>query len=161
MKLETATSGNEGIMEFWNAYCKVCQTKVDGIMQKCRDRLLEHPKTENLMKNWDILGVSYEVSGIVECVMPDGIKHKVIYKGLNARNYLAKEYEQVPNFHKKKEVVLQKDMSLDIEKQIILRQLLHLKIGGKITISSIKYFGGLKDTSLQVKFLMSWFLFQR
>ena len=33
MKLETATSGNEGIMEFWNAYCKVCQTKVDGIMQ--------------------------------------------------------------------------------------------------------------------------------
>ena len=61
MKLETATSGNEGIMEFWNAYCKVCQTKVDGIMQKYRDRLLQHPKTENLMNNWDILGTSFQV----------------------------------------------------------------------------------------------------
>ena len=77
------------------------------------------------------MGVSYELSGLVGCVTPDGINHKDIYKGLNARNYLAKEYEQVANFRKKKEVVLQKGMSLDIEKQIILRQLLHLEIGGK------------------------------
>ena len=83
------------------------------------------------MNSWDILGVSYELSGLVGCVIPDGINHKDIYKGLNARNYLAKEYEQVANFRKKKEVVLQKGMSLDIEKQIILRQLLHLEIGGK------------------------------
>ena len=100
-------------------------------MVSCRNRLLEHPKTENLMNNWDILGVSYELSGLVGCVIPDGIKHKDIYRGLNARNYLAKEYEHVANFHKKNEVVPQKGMSLDIEKKIILKQLLHLKIGKK------------------------------
>ena len=105
MKLETATSGNEGIMEFWNASCKVCQNKVDGIMQKYGDRLLEHPKTENLMNNWDILGVFYELSGLVGCVIPDGIKHKENSKGINARNYLGKEYQHVANFHKKKEVL--------------------------------------------------------
>ena len=116
MKLETATSANEGILAFWNAYWKACQKKVDGIMQKYGERLLEHPKTENLMNNWDILGVSYELSGLVGCVIPDGIKHKDIYRGLNARNYLAKEYEHVANFHKKNEVVPQKGMSLDIEK---------------------------------------------
>ena len=33
MKLET-TSGNEDILGFLNAYYKVCQIKVDGIMQK-------------------------------------------------------------------------------------------------------------------------------
>ena len=85
-------------------------------MVSCRNRLLEHPKTENLMNNWDILRVSYELSGLVGCVIPDGIKHKDIYRGLNARNYLAKEYEHVANFHKKNEVVPQKGMSLDIEK---------------------------------------------
>ena len=85
-------------------------------MQKYGDRLLEHPKTENLMNNWDILGVSYELSGLVGCVISDGIKHKDIYKGLNTRNYLAKEYDHVANLHKKKEVVPQKGMSLDTEK---------------------------------------------
>ena len=128
-------------------------------MVSCRNRLLEHPKTEKLMNNRDILGVSYELSVLVGCVIPDGIKHKDIYRGLNARNYLAKEYEHVANFHKKNEVVPQKGMSLDTEKKIILKQLLHLKIGKKGTISSMKVFGWLKDTSFQVKFLMSWFLF--
>ena len=85
-------------------------------MQKYGDRLLEHPKTEDLINNWDILGNSYELSGLVGCVIPDGVKHKDIYKGLNTRNYLAKEYDHVANFHKKKEVVPLKGMSLDIEK---------------------------------------------
>ena len=49
-------------------------------MQKYGDRLLEHPKTENLMNNWDILGVSYELIGLVGCVIADGIKQKDIYK---------------------------------------------------------------------------------
>ena len=77
-------------------------------MVSCRNRLLEHPKTENLMSNRDILGVSYEFSGLVGCAIPHGIKHKDIYRGLNARNYLAKEYEHVANFHKKMKLYLKK-----------------------------------------------------
>ena len=60
------------------------------------------------MNKWDILGASYELSGLVGCVMPDRIKDKDIYKGLNVRNYSVKEYEHGANFHKKKEIYLKK-----------------------------------------------------
>ena len=102
MKLEIAASRNEGIMEFCYVYCKVCQKKADGIMQNCGDKLLEHAKIENLMNNWDILGIFCEIINLVECVIQDGIKHKDIYIGLDARKYLTRQYKHVGKFHKEK-----------------------------------------------------------
>ena len=108
MKLEIASCGNKGIIEFWYVYCKVCQKKVDGIMEKYRDKLLEHAKIEKLMNNWDILGISFEPIDIVGCVIPDGIKHKDIYIGLDARKYLVDNMNMPESFTRKKKLYLKK-----------------------------------------------------
>ena len=106
----------DGIMEFWYAYCKVCKKEVDNIMQKYRYKLLEHANNEDLMNNWDILGISYELIDPLGCAISDGIKHKDIHIELDVKKYLAQQYEHAVMFHKEKEVVTQKGRSLDFEK---------------------------------------------
>ena len=65
MKLEIATSGNKGIIEFWYAFCKVCWKKADGIMRKHRNKLPEHAKIDNLLDNWDVLSISYDLINLL------------------------------------------------------------------------------------------------
>ena len=87
---------------------KVCQKKVDSVMQKHRDKLPEHAKIEDLMNNWDILDISYEFIDLVGCAISDSIKHKHIYIRLDVKKYLAQQYEHSVMFHKEKKLYLKK-----------------------------------------------------
>lgn len=102
MKLTLHSSGNRGVKEFWYAYCKVCQSKVDGIIRKNKDKLPSNAKIEHLMDNWDLFGLSSEIMDLVGCVIPDGDKEKDVFVGLNARKYLMRPYEHSNKFHKEK-----------------------------------------------------------
>ena len=59
-------------------------------MQKYGDKLPEHIKIKTLMNNWDILDTFFELIDLVGRVIPDGIKHKDICIGIDAKKVISR-----------------------------------------------------------------------
>ena len=77
--------------------------KLDSTVQKYRCKLPEHAKNEDLMNDWDILGICYELIDSVGCAISDCIKHKDIYIRLDVKKYLTQQSEHAVMFRKEKE----------------------------------------------------------
>ena len=103
MKLKLSHEGNKGVKEFTYVYCSVCQTEVNGIIKKNKDRLPSSLTVEDLMSKWDILSISSEILDLVGCIISDAISEPEIFVGLNGRKYILKPNEHTNRFHKKKE----------------------------------------------------------
>ena len=102
MKLELSHEGNKGVKEFTYVFCNVCQTQVNGIIKKNKDRLPSSLTVEDLMSNWDMLSISSELLDLIGSIIPDAESEPDIFVGLNGRKYLLKPYEHANKFHKKK-----------------------------------------------------------
>ena len=114
MKLELSNKGNKGVKEFTYVYCSVCQTQVNGIIKKHKDRLPSSLTVEDLMSNWDLLSISSELLDLIGCIIPDAKIEPDIYIGLNGRKYLLRAFEHANKFHKQKNLITEKGKKCDV-----------------------------------------------
>ena len=77
------------------------------MIQKYKDKLQISVKVEDLMDNWNLLGIYNEIIDVIGCVIRN-IEKKDVYIESNAHNYLIRPYEHSNKFHREKETNSQK-----------------------------------------------------
>ena len=72
MQLTITHQGNKGLKTIDYIYCTICQKdKVPALLEKCKEKLLENPKINNLIDNWNILNISSDLLDLSGCFIQD------------------------------------------------------------------------------------------
>ena len=98
MKLTISHTGNKGLKTFDYICCSVCQKdKIPAVLEKYKDKLREQPKINDLIDQWDILGVSDNLLDLAGCLIPDD---KTVHAAPNGRRFILRPTEHSA-FHTK------------------------------------------------------------
>ena len=72
MKLTVSHKGNKGLKTYDYICCSICQKyKIPVFLEKYKDKLQEHAKVNDLIDQWDILGVADNLLDLAGCFIPD------------------------------------------------------------------------------------------
>ena len=72
MKLTVSHKGNKGLKTYDYICCSICQKyKIPVFLEKYKDKLQEHAKVNDLIDQWDILGVADNLLDLACCFIPD------------------------------------------------------------------------------------------
>ena len=72
MTLHLSHEGDKGVKEFTYVNCNICQTQVNGMITKYKDRLPSSLNVEDLISNWDVLSISSKLLDLIG--IPDAKK---------------------------------------------------------------------------------------
>ena len=98
MKLTVSHKGNKGLKTFDYICCSICQKdKIPVILEKYKDKLPEHAKVNDLIDQWDILGVADNLLDLAGCFIPDD---KNVHGAPNGRRFILRPTEHSA-FHSK------------------------------------------------------------
>ena len=74
MALRLSHEGDKAVKEFTYVYCNICQTQVNDMIKKYKDRLPSSLNVEEFIRNWDVLSISRELLDLIRCIIPDAKK---------------------------------------------------------------------------------------
>ena len=98
MKLTVSHKGNKGLKTYDYICCSICQKyKIPVFLEKYEDKLQEHAKVNDLIDQWDILGVADNLHDLAGCFIPDD---KNIHAAPNGRRFISRPTEHSA-FHSK------------------------------------------------------------
>ena len=98
MKLTVSHKGNKELKTFDYICCSICQEdKIPVVLEKYKDKLPEHAKVNDLIDQWDILGVADNLLDLAGCFIPDD---KNVHAALNGRQFILRPTEHSA-FHSK------------------------------------------------------------
>ena len=144
MKMTVSHKGNKGLKTFDYICCSICQKdKIPVVLEKYKDKLPEYAKVNDLIDQWDILGVVDNLLDLAGCFISDD---KNVHAAPNGRRFILRPTEHSA-FHSKPSSIICKAAITNVS----TKKLVPNKKGTIITEQSVTHTTKDKSTKVTLK----------